>query len=152
MSRYKYVKRKSWPYSFPVFPGHPLLPPSLGRARVELEKIQKVGQENKHIKQLACTEEKNVLQLFKPREGLLRGLYHYECLEKRSRVLPASSNKSIKKQQVNLTSSKHTVKLRNSLPQDAIGHQNSAHVQSATEHVPGEKPIKGSEDTASLPQ
>lgn len=35
------------------FPCLPLLPPILERTRVELEK--KVGQENKYIKQLACT-------------------------------------------------------------------------------------------------
>lgn len=53
----------------------PLFLPRLQRARVELERIQKVGKKKKkYIKQLACTKEKNVLQLFKPGESLQRGM------------------------------------------------------------------------------
>lgn len=66
----------------------PLFLPRLQRARVELERIQKVGKENKYIKQLACTKEKNVLQLFKPGESLRRGMYHYKCLEKAEYLIP----------------------------------------------------------------
>ena len=131
----------------------PLLPPSLERARVELEKIQKVGQKNKYIKQLACTSEKKIYYNF-----LSLGKVHQDVCtimsawRKQTQVLTTSSNKRNKKQQVNLTSSKHTVKLRHSLSQDAIGHRSPAHVQSVTEHTPEEKTIKGSEDIASLPQ
>lgn len=47
-----------------VLPCLPLLPRILERATAALENVQKVGQENKQIKAIACREEKQCITTF----------------------------------------------------------------------------------------